>query len=387
MDGVTIKRLTSVKGEGCMKKVLSVALLVLVTASFTQAQYKGKYEGWSTGYRFTGSLTTACYKAFTHICDFGTMVSGGTANGGSTSFVSGCHTNNCKAILCIGGQGNSSAFTSACGTQAGITKLVKSIMASVRAGGYDGADMDWEEGEESGFDGNATKVAMFGAFHKEMAESLHAAGKLATAAVVFDWYPKGSQAAGQWMDQANSMTYYDPVTSMLNFVGPNQIGAVPKTKVGVGFGWDTDNEITDPNDILAKCRWSIDNGYGGIMAWHITRATSITPWILDSIARYVTHNPPSAVTPMGRQFGSNSFLFVKNNRFTGLREISYTVSPACGSVVDLGMYDTKGALVKNLFHGRAEAGTFAVPSANSGAYVFKLSSGSGAVTTKAIIAR
>jgi hypothetical protein len=374
-----------------MKKVFAMVVMVLALSSVTQAQYKGKYEGWATGYRFTGSLNAACYKAFTHICDFGTMVSGGTANGGSSSFVQGCHSNNCKALLCIGGQGNSSAFTSACATPAGITKLVKSIMASVRASGYDGADMDWEEGEESGFDGNATLVARFGAFHKEMAESLHAAGKLATAALVFDWYPKGSQAAGQWVDQANSMTYYDPVTSMPNFVGPNQIGAVSKTKVGVGFGWDTDNEITDPNDILAKCRWAIDNGYGGIMAWHITRAQTITPWILDSIARYVTHTPVTyELVPAQQQFGDKTFLSVKSNRITGLNEVFYSVpSNVIGSFVDLGIYDVKGALVKTLVHGTSSPGAFSIPMEKncSGMYIVKLSTDSRIQTTKAFAAK
>jgi hypothetical protein len=376
-----------------MKKVIVLGLMVLMMSSITQAQYKGKYEGWATGYRFTGSLTAACYKAFTHIVDFGTMVSGGTATGGSSSFVSGCHTNNCKALLCIGGAGNSSAFSSACSTPAGITKLVKSIMASVRSGGYDGADMDWEEGEESGnFDGNATKVAMFGAFHKEMADSLHAAGKLATAAVVFDWYPNGTRAASQWEDQANDMSYYNSVTDLpTSILTTSQLGTIPKSKVGVGFGWDTDNEITDPNDILAKCRYAIDNGFGGIMAWHITRATTVTSWILDSIAHYVTHNPVTyeLVPAAQAQFGVNASLSVRNNRMTGLNEVFYSVPSVNGSFVDLGVYDVKGALVKTLVHGPSSLGSFSVPFATNcaGAFVIKLSTDSKVQTTKAFVVK
>jgi len=266
-------------------------------------------------------------------------------------------------------------------------------MASVRAGGYDGADMDWEEAEESGnFDGNATKVAMFGAFHKEMAESLHAAGKLATAAVCFDWYPKGSQAAAQWEDQANSMTYYDPVTSMPNFVGPNQIGAIPKTKVGVGFGWDSDNEVTDPNDILAKCRWAIDNGYGGIMAWDICNATNITSWILDSIARYVTHSATPARPAFQMQYAGNADLFVKKNGTTGLNEIFYAVpTDVKGAFVDLGVYDMRGALVKTLFHGprAAAGGPLCVPLQTdcAGTFIVKLSTDSRVQTAKATVVK
>jgi len=375
-----------------MKKLLTLSLMVLVTITFTQAQYKGKYEGWATGYRFTGTLTTAHYKAFTHIVDFGTAVNGsGTASGGSSSFVSGCHTNNCKALLCVGGAGNSTAFSNACSTPAGITKLVKSIMASVRAGGYDGADMDWEEGEESGnFDGNATKVAMFGAFHKEMAESLHAAGKLATAAVVFDWYPNGSRAASQWEDQANSMTYYNSVTSMQSLIS-NQIGSIAKIKVGVGFGWGTDNEITDPNDILAKCRWAIDNGYGGVMAWDICRAASVTSWILDSMARYVTHNPTIVQVPNQIQYAKNANLFVKNNKTTGLNEIFYSApSDVHGAFVDLGVYDLKGALIRTLVHGQCTAsGQVSTPLQTNcaGTYVVKLTIDSRVQTAKAVVAK
>ncbi len=251
--------------------------------------------------------------------------------------------------------------------------------------------MDWEEGEESGnFDGNATKVAMFGAFHKEMAESLHAAGKLSTAAVVFDWYPNGSRAASQWEDQANSMTYYDPVTSMSGLIS-NQIGSVAKTKVGVGFGWGTDNEITDPNDILAKCRWAIDNGYGGVMAWDICRAASITSWILDSMSRYVTHNQTFAQSSYNFQYFQNGNMLVKNNRATGINEIFYSVPSGTKlPFIDLGLYDLKGALIKKLVHGQStEAGLFSIPlpTGSAGTYLLKLSTDSRVQTAKTIISK
>jgi hypothetical protein len=374
-----------------MKKVFTIALLVLVMSSFTQAQYKGKYEGWSVGYVFQGTANASCYKAFTHLMNFQVTVSGsgaintGSLSGNSSTFVTNCHNNGDKAIVCIGGAGQSGNFSNACASASTQTTLVKNIINLVRSSGYDGVDLDWEEGETSGFDGNATKVAMFKSFHKEMRDTILAHPPLLmTAAVATDWYPNGTAAIAPYVDQLNNMSYYNYVTDMNTLFAPVLAKGVAKSLQGVGFGWDTDNEITDPNDILAKCRYAIDNGYGGIMAWDITSAPT---WVLDSIARYVTHNPTSTVAPIRMHYGSSSFLFVKNNRFTGPEEISYTVSPAGGSVVDLGMYDMKGALVKTLFHGQANAGTFSVPRANSGEYVFKLSSGFGVVTAKAVIAR
>jgi hypothetical protein len=166
---------------------------------------------------------------------------------------------------------------------------------------------------------------------------------------------------------------------------------VPKSKMGVGFGWDTDNEITDPNDILAKCRYAIDKGYGGIMAWDITSATSTTPWILDSIARYVTHSVTNARAPFQMQIVNNANLFVKNNRFTGVNEVLYTVPPdAEGALVDLGVYDIKGALVKTVACGRRVPGEYSVvlaPGFGAGHYVVKLSEDSRVTAARALIVR
>ncbi len=132
-------------------------LRILAATSFTQAQYKGKYEGWATGYLFEGSLNARHYKAFTHIMDFGTSVSssGTVGKGRGASFVNACHANGVKALICFGGQGNSSSNSQACATAAGSTKLVNNILNAAAAGGYDGIDMDWETGEEDGFDDNA----------------------------------------------------------------------------------------------------------------------------------------------------------------------------------------------------------------------------------------
>src|SRR3954466_14906074 len=106
-----------------MKKLSLAGLALLVINSASFAQYKGKYEGWSTGYLFTGTLNARHYKAFTHIMDFGTTVSSSSTvgNGRGSSWVKGIQSNGVKAMLCFGGQGNSSANSSACATAAGRT--------------------------------------------------------------------------------------------------------------------------------------------------------------------------------------------------------------------------------------------------------------------------
>jgi hypothetical protein len=375
-----------------MKKMSWVGVLLLSISSLGFAQYKGKYVNWSTGYLFTGSLNARHYKAFTHIMDFGPKVgSGSTVSGGrGSSFVNACHANGVKALICFGGQGNSSANSAACATAAGRTKLVNNMIKAALAGGYDGIDMDWEPGEQNGFDGTPAKVEMFRAFHKELRDSIDARTPrlIFTAAVVFDWYPNCSAAIAPYVDQANSMTYYDPVTKMPELLGDAALKGTPHSKVGVGFGWDTDNEVRDTKDILAKCSYAIDNGFGGIMGWHITAAGTD---VLDGIATYVTHTPATYVLPSAEERKARANALIANyDGMKRLREISYIVprTPSNSALVDLRMFNLNGALVKILVHGNSSSGNFTIPMDNGaigpGAYIVKLSAGS---TTEAVTAR
>lgn len=181
------------------------------------------------------------------------------------------------------------------------------------------------------------------------------------------------------------MSYYNYVRDMTMIFAPMVRAGVPKSRMAVGFGWDTDNEITDPNDILAKCRYAIDSGYGGIMAWDITSAPT---YVLDSIARYVTHTPTTfAETPLQMQQEIAAGLFVQSCGTAGVRGISYRAP--FGATVDLRMYDVKGAFVRTLFHGKAGSGTVGIPfdKTSPGTYVFRLSTDSKTYTAKGFVAR
>ncbi len=372
-----------------MKKNL-VMTIVLAATFVTFAQYKGKYEGWSIGYVFQGTPSGSVWKAFTHVANFQATISGTSANTGglamnSSSFVSLCHANGVKAIVCVGGQGESAHFSSACASASGQTALVKSIINIVKTYKYDGVDLDWEEGETGGFDNNTNSVAMFKSFHRELRDSINTITPrpLMTAAVATDWYPNGTSAIAPYVDQLNNMSYYNYVKDMNSLFAPVLKLGVPKKLQGVGFGWDTDNEVTDINDILAKCRYAIDSAYGGIMAWDITSAPTAT---LDSIARYVTHTATSTVTPFQMQTQRNGNLFVKNAGQTGSYEVVYSV-PSDNGFVDLGVYDLKGAVVKTLIHGPQASGMASTSFSTtvSGAYILKLSTNSGTRSTKAFM--
>jgi hypothetical protein len=377
-----------------MKKLFTLSLMVLVMSSLIQAQYKGKYEGWSIGYVFQGSASAAHYKAFTHIVRFGqSAASNGNVNGGSntSSFVTACHNNNDKAIICIGGAGNAGAYAAACANPATRATLIHNILNLVRSNGYDGLDLDWEVAEDGSFEGTPSKVATYAALHKEMRDSINkmTPRPIFCSCAATLWYTKSCLAAAPYVDQLNNMSYYNYVKDMNMIFAPMIKGGVAKSRMGVGFGWDVDNEITDPNDILAKCRYAIDSGYGGIMAWDITSAPT---YVLDSIARYVTHNPATFASegPLQMQQPDDAGLFMHyKNGIAGLTGISYRVPG--GAVGDLRMYDVKGALVRTLVLGRnaAAEGTVAIPfdKTSPGTYVFMLSANSRTYTVKGFVAR
>src|SRR5689334_17997416 len=101
-----------------MKK-LFVSLLLILTAWPARSQVNGKYVRWSTGYIFTGNFNAVAFKCFTHLANFQVTVKGtGDISTGSlaephASFVQTCHSKGIKAIVCIGGAGQSKNFSAA----------------------------------------------------------------------------------------------------------------------------------------------------------------------------------------------------------------------------------------------------------------------------------
>jgi hypothetical protein len=371
-----------------MKKFFSVLLMLLLMSSFTYAQYKGKYVGWSTGYVYgSGTLNAKLYKAFTHLVNFHVTVttSGGLGTGdlrqsNQASFVQVCHQNGVKALLDIGGQGEHAHFVAATASAALQTTLVKNIMAMTLLNGYDGVDLDWEVAEDPNYDNSPANVAHFKAFHQQVHDSVKAHPPLLiTVAVTDDWYPNCSAAVCAMMDQANGMSYDIKAANELNDANyVFRLGA-PKGNHGIGFDMNSQGAA----DNLAKCRLAIDNGFGGVMMWSVTAAPDA---FLDSLARYVNPNRTTiALAPSQMRHANPASLSVRINSATGLNEISFSVPSSVNGMVDLGMYDLRGRLVKTVFHGTRNAGSFVagMDKTCAGTYIFKLCENSSVAATKA----
>jgi hypothetical protein len=162
------------------------------------------------------------------------------------------------------------------------------------------------------------------------------------------------------------MSYWTDVNGMANQLNSFTSKGVPKSKLGVGYGYDVDGEtdVNNPNDVGAKCLYAINNSYGGVMVWEIARACAKCN---DTTAYYVNKNATSALPmlanmPRGQQLGFS----VLNNGTSGACEIRYSVPLA--EVVNVELFNMAGSLVKNLASGVHEAGkTYSIPLSRSNA--------------------
>jgi hypothetical protein len=241
--------------------------------------------------------------------------------------------------------------------------------------GYDGFDTDWEEAFDN---------TLFIAWHKDLRDSINKLNPVPMMTVAAeDWFTVTGQVH-MYVDQVNDMDYSSSATSYLNNKFPvfTRLGA-PKSKLGAGMGISMGNysaqQATD------MCNMVINNGYGGIIEWAVTNKGNAVA-CMNAIKPFV--NPTGAIfdqpAAMSNQLAS---LFIGNNG--GLRQIGYTV-PSSGTLIDLSVYNLKGALVKNIVHGPANAGQFNVPFTQTGAagtYVIRLSANNQLQASKEIIAR
>jgi len=375
-----------------MKKVhvLFLACVLMSTTSFAQR----KYVGWSSGYLpnyANFAVSKVNWKCYTHLFWFSINANSSGVVGGldattAKNFTSACHQNNTKAIICVGGAGAAGKFETACANATILNTFVNSMVSFMQSNNFDGIDIDWED------DGNGITASKYLALFQGLSTAL---GKIAPkpllTAAVADYYATASAPVYPYADQMNIMSYYDLVSS-----SPQEIAAftgkgVPKAKLGIGYGYDVDNEkdVNNPNDIGAKCLFSINNACGGIMVWEIDKACVACD---DTTAYYVNKN----ATGIGSSYVNGDIvgnsLTIKSNRIMGQSEICYTVPGSVGSVVDLSMFDASGNLVRTLVHGLTNPGPYSVQLRwnnsllNSGVYIFKLRANSKTAATKAFVA-
>jgi len=344
-----------------MRKSFISFVLVVALCSTVFAQRK--YVGWSMGYWTTWGGQSAAnvnYKCYTHLAYFDGSINMPSTNSGQ-SFTTSCHSNNTKAVKTLGGAGAGGSFTSST-SSANLTNYVNTVVAAMQAQKFDGLDIDWEDNVNSS-QFQALCQAIAAAFAKITPKPIltYATGMgLAQYAA-----PVASIA-----DQLNLMSYYDHLTGGGAPI-PSQLAAftskgVAKNKLGLGYGYGSDNEVDAPNiagngpngnpsDIDAKIQYTINNGYGGLMIWAVGSA----PRVCDSVtAYYVNKNFTSILAIAPVEQSQRSLFSIVNGASDGTSRILFTV-PASG-IIDMRLFTMNGALVRTLYHGSHETGTFSL---------------------------
>jgi GH18 family chitinase len=368
-----------------MKKLAVFILAIAVLSSMTYGAAARKYLGWSTGYHTNWdgkSPSQLNYKPYTHLCWFSGSINAPSQSEGQ-SFTSTCHANNTKAILCLGGAGAGGSFTSNT-TNSNRGAFISRSLKSMVAQGFDGIDLDWEDGINN---------TQYTALHKELRDSMNKMTPRPLLTVATAGYLSGNTATVMGVfDQINVMSYWSLIGNMQNEMNTFTSKGFPKNKLGIGWGFDNDGEvdINNPNDIGAKCLFAINGGYGGGMIWEIALACKKCE---DTNIYYVCKTCPSTevqqfASPAQQQRTSYATL---NSTSNGANQVSFSLaSPA---VVDLKLFNMQGMVVQSLLHGARDAGTYTVALSKNGArmvtpgvYVAKLvapgMSSSGTVLVK-----
>jgi GH18 family chitinase len=384
-----------------VKKLNILALAVIAASTLASAQ-SDKKVGWSTGYYYSWAIgkyppSKIQWKGYTHMCQFSVTPNGdGSVNVGGmglnsqnfTDFVTEAHKNKVKAIICVGGAGTGGQFQSATANATVRAKFINGLLAFIKQYNYDGIDMDWEE--------IGGKETQYIALHKEMREAMDKLTPKPLFTVAMAGYI--SKACGPiypYMDQMNNMCYWTKAANLTNDFKPLIDAGIPKSKMGVGIGWDYTEgnpEVDcDPVSTKNKIMYAIDNQYGGVMVWGIEKDADRNggKWpSTDTLIHYVPLDAPTAAFPRGVMALENRItLTVKRNALSGRQEVSYSVGAAGNgskTFVDLGMYDFQGSLVKSLVRGTQDAGAYSLPvdragstgaTVRPGAYVIKLTAG------------
>jgi hypothetical protein len=272
--------------------------------------------------------------------------------------------------------------------------FVHNLVDFMKRNSFDGIDIDWEDGING----------QFVPFMKALNDTIIKITPKPLVTIATAQYLSASHApAVAYVDQFNLMSYYDLLNSssapISGQVASLTSKGVPKSKIGVGYGYDTDNEVDGPNecgngpdgnpgDINAKILYSIDNACGGIMIWEIDRA----PAKCDSVtAFYCKKNAPNPVFSMplaAAHRGQRVTFSIANLGATGATEIRYSVPST--QVVNMELFNMKGALVQNIASGIREPGRYTISlarnSLGSGSYIVKMatpaSTESGMVVVK-----
>jgi chitinase len=381
-----------------------------IAAAATLAMGQQQKVGWSTGYYAgwaQGSYPPSKinWKSYTHMCHFSITPNGGTgqvkmdmglSDQSCKAFVAEAKKNNVKPIICVGGAGTGGNFQSASANATVRATFIKSIIDFMQKYGYEGVDMDWEE--------IGGKEVSYQALHRELRAELDkiTPRPLLTVAMA-SYIANACGPVNEVFDQMNNMTYWTPASRLGNDFSPLINKSVPKSRMGVGIGFDYEEgnpEIDcSPEAVKSKCDYALANGYGGVMVWAIEKDFKkyhAEP-SHDMLFKYV----PTGTTHLAGPNFQGAYQEMLSMTITGTGSasrpiISYIVpasASAAGMLVDLGLFSTDGRMVKTLVHGKASPGSYTLnldqgaTSVRPGAYVVKLSAGSESSAAKTLIVR
>jgi Glycosyl hydrolases family 18 len=367
-----------------MKKSIVAVLMLCVICSTTIAQQKKL--GWSLGYYTTFdnnpyAPASLPWNAFTCVAYFQVIPNSNGTLGlpdatVAKNLIAAGHSKGKKVVFTIGGEGTGNGFTAACAD--GVRgKFISALIAYMKSLGYDGIDTDYEDD---------INPSLYLAFHKDLRDSINKLNPVPMLTVAAEDWEQATTTIAAYVNQINDMYYSASANDYLTKYFPifTKAGAA-KSQCGAGMGISMGNSVQMDTAI---CSMVINNGYGGIIQWAISNQANANA-NMTAIAAFV---PVPGTTTLVRESQSGSpqaSLFVNNEAAGSARQIGYSLpSTANISMVDLVVYDIKGAVVKTLVHGpSADHGVFNVPFKTAGAYVVKLSADSRVQATKEVVVR
>ncbi len=183
-------------------------------------------------------------------------------------FVSTVHAHGRLANLTIGGS-DDQYWSTACNATNRST-FISAVLGEMRTYGYDGIDLDIEQGP---FIGTADFNACIKAFNAALKSTVTNAGKVPLLTYDSDpsWQGPYMAAIAPYLDQMNLMAYGTTCANNCAAVAAEiaaNIG-VPKSMLAIGIGLSAGMpDATNPADCAAQAQYAANNGVG-VMVWTI----------------------------------------------------------------------------------------------------------------------
>jgi hypothetical protein len=187
-------------------------------------------------------------------------------------FVPLVHQHGDTAILSIGGS-DDQAWSTACNATNRST-FINSVIGQMNQYGYDGVELDIEQGP---WIGTADFNACVQAFHDALKATMTKAGKAPVLSLDEDpsWESQHIPAVAQYLDQINLMDYHatcaNGCAQVANAISTLTTRGVPASKLLDGIGLDPGMpDATNPSDCGARAQYLSSRGdVMGVLEWNV----------------------------------------------------------------------------------------------------------------------